>query len=668
MSNLLKSKFILGFVVVAMVLVGVSFAKADNTCTLTMTLKQGMRNADVSCLQAKLGVTPATGYFGSITKAKVMAFQASQVPALTADGVVGPMTRAAINGTAVAVTGNCPAGYVSTTPVAPTFAACVVATPAQGSCPAGYVAVTPVAPTFAACALGTGTPASTGTNGYLADENLDSTGRVSTAYESETDQVVAGIRLTARLADQTVNRVRVTFLNADTTGSSTNLSKYITGATLWLGSTKLATMPVSMADRNTSTDLYTFNFAGLNSVIAKDQIGRFYVTVDVASSIDTGNSAANWTVSFVAGGISATSPDGSYDTYPGSPIAQTGLQFGKFSANGVKATVGISSTNPAASTLAVSSTSATNGVELLRFTVKATNSDLTLRKVPIQITKGTAAIGNIINTLYLYSGTNVMQSVDGSSGVTGVGGIVSPTYRYTFDNLASPYNVIPAGTTAEFVVKADLKAESTGVYADGETLTTSLTYADFAAPAYFSVQDVNGDQLPTTSSYRVGSAIGNIMTLRASGVNVAMTQAAPTTTSNTGGLVTTATWNIPVTVTSFGSDLYTGTTSLLTAADGAAFEYVIEDSSNVSIATGVSSAALSTSDASTVGSGYLLNSDSAKHFTVSVTLTKGTAAAGYYHVRLTKVRTYTTSAITTGANQDLVPTQSFRTLPANIQA
>jgi len=94
MSNLLKSKFVLGFVAVAVMLVGVNFASASDCSLGTSTLKYGQRSAAVTCLQTSLNVTPATGYFGKLTLAAVKAFQTNH--ALTADGLVGKGTKAAI--------------------------------------------------------------------------------------------------------------------------------------------------------------------------------------------------------------------------------------------------------------------------------------------------------------------------------------------------------------------------------------------------------------------------------------------------------------------------------------------------------------------------------------------------------------------------------------------
>ncbi|MFZ2072068.1 MAG: peptidoglycan-binding domain-containing protein, partial [Minisyncoccia bacterium] len=93
MSNLLKSKILLGVMIFAVMFVGVVALKATTAsasdCSITTTLKFGMRSADVSCLQEKLSVSPMSGYFGNITKAAVMAFQASN--SLTADGIFGPL-------------------------------------------------------------------------------------------------------------------------------------------------------------------------------------------------------------------------------------------------------------------------------------------------------------------------------------------------------------------------------------------------------------------------------------------------------------------------------------------------------------------------------------------------------------------------------------------------
>jgi peptidoglycan hydrolase-like protein with peptidoglycan-binding domain len=656
------------FLVGTLAVVAFSYASAAMDFGST-TLRVGSKGEAVKAVQTCVGAT-ADGSFGPMTKAKVMAWQSSM--GLTADGVFGPMSKAkAANG-------------CGTTP----------APVSQGNCPAGYVAIVPAAPTWAACAMST--TISTGTNGYLTDINLDSTNRVSTVYESEQDKVVAGMRVTARLADQTVSRVRVTFKNTNSS-SSANLGKYISGATLWMDSTKLATMSVAQADRSTSDDTYTFNFSGINAKVAKDMVGKFFVSVSANGSLDTNDTTnANWTVKFTSGGVNASSPDGTYDTYPSSDLTQTGLTFGKFSANGVKSELNLSASNPAATVLTVQNTAVTNGVNLLKFTIKATNSDLNLRKIPIQVTinSATAAddVTNVINTLKLYRGTDLVDTVDPSASTQFTAGSASnpsgtlctntanaadDLCAFFFSNLASNSTKITSGTTAEFTVVADLKQVS-GNYAEGTTVQASFANPDVLLAANYSVQDTNGDQLTNNnSSIRVGSAVGNTMTLYINGVNVVMGTPVITNTTSTGGLVESVTYAIPVTATAFGNTLYVGQTvqSAATVSGTNALAFVVQDNvpNNITVAgtaaanVMVGSAVMSTSDALVEGSGYRLDSGSAKHFTVTVTVT-GLAAsgngstAGYYRVALKQFQTFTNSGLSTGATAlTLNPATSYQT-------
>ena len=654
------------FLVGTLAVVAFSYASAAMDFGTT-TLRVGSKGEAVKAVQTCVGAT-ADGSFGPMTKAKVMAWQSSM--GLTADGVFGNMSKAKA---ATGCTGTTPA------PVS------------QGNCPAGYVAVTPVAPTWAACAMSTTT--TTGTNGYLADISSDSTNRVSTVYESEQDKVVAGFRATARLSSQTVTRVRVEFRNTDTGGSSVNLSKYISGASLWMGTTKLATMSVAQADRSTSTDKYTFNFSGLNGMVPQDQIGHFYVSVSANGSLDTNDATnANWAVAFPDGGVSSSSPDGTYDTYNASAgnvgdvttLGNTGFTFGKFSANGVKAELNLSSSNPVATVLTVQNTSATNGVTLLKFTVKATNSNLTLRKVPIQIVSSSGNVSAKINTIKLLNGTNVVDSLDGSNGYTVAGSITGTTTTgatttgYLFSNLSSPYNAIASGSTSEFSVVVDLKQVS-GNYTEGDTLTASFANADAILTSNFGVLDANGDQLTAGATYRTGSAIGGAMTLRVNGVNVVMGTPTITTTTTTGGVVESATYSIPLTMTAFGQTVYMGQGANLgtvtpgtTGAGAKALSFGFNDSAapatliSATPFNGLSAitSTLSSTDAQVENLGYRLDSNAGKHFTLQVVIAGGAAAtaSANYRVALNDVRTWTDNALSAGtSSQVLLPSYSYQT-------
>lgn len=65
-------------------------------------LYQGMRTPEVYSLQVMLEVAPATGYFGPLTKAAVVKFQKANF--IDPIGIVGPLTRAKLNGLAAAST------------------------------------------------------------------------------------------------------------------------------------------------------------------------------------------------------------------------------------------------------------------------------------------------------------------------------------------------------------------------------------------------------------------------------------------------------------------------------------------------------------------------------------------------------------------------------------
>ena len=626
------------------------------------------------------------GKFGPLTKGVFMSFQASK--GIKVDGVIGPVTAAQL----AACSGG---STVSTIP----------------GCGAGAM----FSSTTGAACSGATTTSPSASEGYLADISSDSTNRVSTVYESEQDKVVVGVRATARLADQTISRVTVKFHNNDTSGSSVNLAKYISSVSLWNGSTKIGTMAVADASRDNSTDTYTFQFTGINSVIAKDQIGRLYVSVSANGSLDSNDTAyANWFVTIPTDGIRATSPNGVYATASMSAInigADTanagGLSFGKFSANGVKAEITVSANNPAAAVVAVNNTSATNGVELLRFKIKATNSALTLRKIPVQITvsSGTAAddVTNVINTLKLMSGGNVIDTVDGSAGYQFTAGNASDfsgtactdsasanddTCAFAFSNLSNPYNMIASGATAEFSVVADFKAQSN--YGTGTTVTAALANADALLTANFSVNDANGDQLTAGATYRVGGAVGNVMTLRVNGLQVAVGNATISKTVRGGntaysGDIIRATYSIPVTLQSFGQTLYVGQGAIYAAAatgtttTAKALGFGIEKASaptttvnsgaldtNVSVASSLPTFTCSAPTEGTYDAYRIDSGATPVNCTLTVTLTNtgagATAATESYRVQLNDVRFFTSNDLTAGAaNQSLLPTSSYQT-------
>jgi len=135
MSKLLKSKFLLGVMVVAVMFVGVvalsNTAAAADCSTGTTTLRVGSRGAAVSCLQAAVGAV-ADGSFGPMTKAKVVAWQAAN--GLVADGVFGVKSRAVFVAS----------GITTCTGIDTTTGLPCSSTPTIGTLPAGCAVAQPV--------------------------------------------------------------------------------------------------------------------------------------------------------------------------------------------------------------------------------------------------------------------------------------------------------------------------------------------------------------------------------------------------------------------------------------------------------------------------------------------------------------------------------------------
>ncbi len=82
-----------------------------------------MTNSYVTQIQQKLKVTPASGYFGTVTKGAVQNFQLAQ--GLEVDGQVGPLTWARIFGTNVTAPVPGSSGSSGSTPSGPSYPAIV---------------------------------------------------------------------------------------------------------------------------------------------------------------------------------------------------------------------------------------------------------------------------------------------------------------------------------------------------------------------------------------------------------------------------------------------------------------------------------------------------------------------------------------------------------------
>src|ERR1035437_6815274 len=287
MSNLLKSKFLLGVMVVAALFVGVvavnpASAAAAN-CSITTTLKVGSKGAQVQCLQTALGLT-ADGSFGPKTKAAVVAFQKNA--GLVADGIFGAKSRAqwmANNG--VGAVSFLPAGCTTTAGFSSTTGA---------SCATGQVQ-NPVFP--AGCTSSAGFSPTTGASCATGAVNQQ-TGPVSVSLASDnpaSGYIIAN-QATADLAHFTFSGTgTVNTVVLQRTGISDQNT--LTNVYLYDGAVRL-------------TDGFSFNNVGqltMNGLaIAVNGSKTISVKADVASDVTNASTLGISLIGFTAAGNTAT--------------------------------------------------------------------------------------------------------------------------------------------------------------------------------------------------------------------------------------------------------------------------------------------------------------------------------------------------------------------------
>lgn len=291
MSNLFKSKFVLGLMLVA------AFAFTSTaSAAITSTLKLGSNNSQVKELQQGLNsqgfvvstsgagsVGSETNYFGSKTKTAVQSWQSSK--GLTADGIFGPASRAAWTGT---VSTNYPAGCTSS---------------------AGFSPITGVS-----CSTGVSTTLPAGCSSTAGFSST--TGQPCSGTTSQTGPVTASLSsnnpAASTLVDDqaTANLANFTFSGAGTVTAVTlqriGVSADTTPRNVYLfdGATRL-TDAASVSNTGTVTfsmpgGIFTVN--GTKTISVKADIGAG----DGNTSTTSGQTVGMMLATFTAGGTTST--------------------------------------------------------------------------------------------------------------------------------------------------------------------------------------------------------------------------------------------------------------------------------------------------------------------------------------------------------------------------
>jgi len=481
MSKLLKSKILLGVAILAVVaFAGVALA-ADGA--ITMTLKQGMNNVQVKYLQQTLnekGYTVATSgngslgyetsYFGPATAAAVKSFQAAT--GLTADGIVGALTRAALN---VATTTTTTTGTTTTTTTTSSGSSSL-------SGDAGDLTVT-------------------GSSKNTEDE-----------IKEGKEEKVLSLKLEADDSDIEVTNLKLEFKNATAYGTE-KLTDYADEVKVYLGSEEVASVDVSDFSRDSgSPDLYTKSISLDGAVVEDGETEYMYVAVVASDDIDSSDVETGlvWTLT----GESVRFTDATGAIMSDSVDEVVKFDFTLASEDDDLA-IKSSSANPDDATVKIYENKKSDEVLALAFKLDNDEDSSDMELQTIQVTADTsiattsmntvAAAENLIDSVTLKLGGEEFDAedldVDTDFGNDGSGhGVVT----YTFDIDGDV--VIDAGDVEEAKVYVTFyeQGSSDANYADDTTVVFAVANADVEA-------EVDGDEVD--SSDITGSQTGATLTL-----------------------------------------------------------------------------------------------------------------------------------------------------------
>ncbi|MDQ5954981.1 MAG: hypothetical protein QG583_909 [Patescibacteria group bacterium] len=588
MSNLLKSKFLLGVLVV----VGLAFAGSASAAYMhTGLLKMGQSSSQVMSLQQTLNsggfLVSTTGagspgmesmYFGAKTKAAVMAFQAAK--GLTVDGVVGAQTGAAL----AAMTGGTvayPAGCTSTTGFSTTtgMSCSTGSTTLPAGCTAGamYSSTTGML-----CSGGT----TTTPNGPLAGGagSLDDVQSISSlsgeeVAEGDSDTKIAGWTFTAdNGSDLAISTIRLSFDLTAGAGSD-QFDDYADKVTVWQGSTEVGSADVADFSENSNVYSKTINLSGVTPIKA-DKDSDFFVTVDALNNIDSSDLGANtWTMTLESVRYEDATGVVSTETATGDIGGTTAFSFESLAtATGTELKVSdtTGSSGDAVNdghVVEIDATTDTNDVPLLAFDLKATGDIQNIQDIPVKVVStGTGQVTDIASSFSLWMDGEMIDTVSSAdlfeTSVTENADLCDnndTTCWAHFDDVDFDMN---DGDSAHFVVKADIN-DTSATLVNGDTLTVSMTATDVDA---IDAEDANGDSV--VAGDLTGTATAETIAFYTAGINASLYGTPTAVISHTGDIVGSGagdddqgTFEIIFDVTAFGSDIYLdGTSPTLTGA------------------------------------------------------------------------------------------------------
>jgi peptidoglycan hydrolase-like protein with peptidoglycan-binding domain len=613
--------------------------------------------AAVKLFQSKNGLTP-DGVFGAMSAAKAMSLQANQGNGNGNGNGNGSMS------------GNFPPGCVSASGFSTVSGQPCSSTNSNNSgsgCPAGAI----YNPMTGALCTGS-TPVVT--SGPLSINNVSAVSgfNATSVGVGQTDKIVGDMRIvTGAGGTGTLTGLNVSFYNRGT--GDYQFTKYVQNVSIWLNNTKVGSMPASQFSQYNS--VYSA-FVPVNGVLASNTTNDLKISVDALPVIDTANMTADlWVVDVTS--LRYTDSTGSFNYSPsnifGNSTYMSGtgavsnstanFQFASAaSAQNIKLTVTRDTTDATDRIVSGSVSSNTNLQTLAVVDLYAQGSDITVRRLPVDIAVGGGATTptNVVNTLRLFDANG--NQLDSESVPTG-----STPVTVTFQNFNL---IVKAGTTLALTVKGDFNTVDGSTLAAGAYAQVNVSSTDVGNIQAYD----QGSNVISGSTYLTGSTTGAKVYIYVNGISVTATSQPTGTYAPPGGGQThgTLTFNIPFSVTAFGSIAYmpstaavvtSGTVNAPTASAAANVQFAVDNGSALlSGATG--SIRYTGSDTMVVDSNgnYVIPVGQTKNFVLTVTYAPTTA--GSFSAQLVNVNWNTTdssvtySTFTAGLNSNM-----FRTSP-----
>jgi len=466
----------------------------------TMDLKLGMKNDDVKTLQIKLGVTPATGYFGPLTLAAVKKFQAEN--GIPTTGYVGPLTRTALNSKFCAPPPTVPPTTAPTTP--PT---------------------TSVAPSY----------------GTLSVVSYPVSNPASTFYAGGTYDLFAA-QFKATGSDITVKKIG---FDLNVAGSNIFPWQVFSTISLWDGNTKLAEVAVTQDNliQDTFASHYWLNVSGFNWVIPNGQTKVLTVRATLLSTIPSTviTNGSGYTVAMNNGIVYSDTAGVTYSTV-NVPATLTKTVNNIKASNAANLTASLASDNPLMGNV-IASTGATTKVDVLKFNVK-NDSDVsaTLNSGSALVTVSASTTQNYITAVELWDGSTLVASAGPTTWSTNS----HPTSSVSWTNFTLP---IAANTTKTLTVKA--------VIAQIPTTDTTFVPGSWVQVSTISFTgiDSNSNVVPTDLS-TFAALSGNEQYIYVKAPTFTFTNATFTSSGDQTNPQSVGNSKITFTVTANGDDIY----------------------------------------------------------------------------------------------------------------